>query len=172
MYKTLNYLTIVLIVQFFISSCGNPTKTIEVTETWENGSPKTEIEWFNKTDSTYRQLQYFENGNISLEMIFTNSELEKLTGYYETGEIEGVFIYENGETIAGSEYYKNGQKMGEVPRELDGTINGHVAYYYENGNLRSEGEYKNDKRNGLWRDYDVQGNITSEKIYEHGKQVE
>lgn len=171
MNKTLNYFIIVIVGQFFISSCDDCPSNREVTETWENGSPKTEIQWFDRTDSTYRQLQFFENGQLRLEKIFTNGDLEKLTGYYETGEIEAVFIYENDEPIAGSEYFKNGQKMGEVPRELDGTIDSPVKYYYENGNLRADGEYKNDKPHGIWRDYDEQGNITSEKLYENGKEI-
>lgn len=171
MNKTINYLMIFIIGQFFISSCGDLPKKREVTETWKNGSPKTEIQWFDRMDNSYRQLQYFESGQLRLEKIFTNGDLEKLTGYYETGEIEAAFIYENDKPIAGSEYFKNGQKMGEVPKELDGSIDGLVKYFYEDGHVRADGEYKNNEPHGIWRDYDEQGNITSEKLFENGKQI-
>lgn len=171
MNKIVRYFYLFILVQFFISSCADGRTNIEITELWENGAPKTEIQWFNKADSTYRQLHYFENGQLRLSKIFSKGNLEKLTGYYETGEIEASFIFENNELIAGSEYYKNGQKMGEVPTELDGTINGPVKYYYENGNLRSAGEYKNDKPHGLWREYDEKGNISSEKHYDNGIEI-
>lgn len=169
--KKSKYLIIILVGPFLFSSCDKCPSNTEVTETWENGSPKTEIQWFDRADSTYRQLQYFKDGQLKLEKIFTNGDLEKLTGYHETGEIEAAFIYENGKSIAGSEYFKNGQKMGEVPKELNGEIDGPVKYYYEDGSLRAEGEYKNDKPHGIWRDYDEQGNITSERHFENGKEI-
>jgi len=169
--KTFKYLIVAVVGQCLISSCADCPSNREVTETWENGIPKTEIQWFDRADSTYRQLQYFKTGQLRIEKIFNNGNLQKLTGYYDTGEIEGLFVYVNGEPVAGAEYYKNGQKMGEVPKELDGKINGPVKYYYENGDLRADGEYRNDKPHGIWRDYDEQGNITRERYFENGKEI-
>jgi antitoxin component YwqK of YwqJK toxin-antitoxin module len=37
--------------------------------------------------------------------------------------------------------------------------------YYKNGQLQSRGSYKNGKRDGLWEEFDVDGNLIYSEEY-------
>lgn len=41
--------------------------------------------------------------------------------------------------------------------------------YYESGMLKMKGHFKNDKRDGLWRLYDEEGELILRRNYEDGK---
>ncbi len=51
--------------------------------------------------------------------------------------------------------------MCKFIRSKEGIRNGKYECYYENGKIRSTGEYLNDKRIGIQTEYDRDGNITS-----------
>ena len=46
---------------------------------------------------------------------------------------------------------------------------GQVKYYYQNGKIESEGQMKDNKRTGLWKDYHKNGKIGIESMYVDGK---
>lgn len=46
---------------------------------------------------------------------------------------------------------------------------GQSKYYYLNGKIESEGQMKDSKRSGLWKDYYKNGNIEIESMYVDGK---
>ena len=41
--------------------------------------------------------------------------------------------------------------------------------YYENGQLKLKGNYKDDKRNGFWEYYDENGRLTKRENYKDGE---
>jgi antitoxin component YwqK of YwqJK toxin-antitoxin module len=45
---------------------------------------------------------------------------------------------------------------------------GKCVYYYENGKIQSEGFYVEDKRDGVWRHYNIEGMLVKEEFYEKG----
>jgi hypothetical protein len=159
------------IITFILCSCNNCPSNKDIIESWDNGHSKKEILWADKQDSTYIETTYFESGQKKLERIISKGQLEKLTGYYETGELSGMFIYLNDEPVAGAEYYKNGQKRGLVPRNLNGKLNGRIKYYFENGIVSLEGDAKEDQRDGTWTEFDEEGNLISEILWNNGKKV-
>ncbi len=46
-------------------------------------------------------------------------------------------------------YYENGNIRSQV-NYRHGFKNGLFQYYYKNGNIKIQGKYKKDKRNGVW----------------------
>ena len=48
---------------------------------------------------------------------------------------------------------------------------GYWKYYYENGNLCNEGEYKKDQREGKWKFYSENGNLTDKITFKNGEVV-
>lgn len=121
----------------------------EVVEQWNDGDARVEIYWLSKEDSIFRKIHY-----------------------YETGEVVADFSVVHGKTIEGAEYYKNGQKMGDVPYDSNGLLNGSAKYYYEDGTLSSQDFYINDKLHGESIDFDKDGKMTWKGIYENGKLIE
>ncbi|GAB4161463.1 MAG: hypothetical protein Tsb0033_18930 [Winogradskyella sp.] len=56
-------------------------------------------------------------------------------------------------------YFDNNQQVEITYNVKDGKFDGEYKGYHKNGNLRLEGVYKNDQKQGLWKEYDEQGNI-------------
>ena len=71
---------------------------------------------------------------------------------------------ENQRNGKGKEYYENGNVKLEG-EYLNDELNGKVKKYYENGILKFEGEYLNDNANGLCKGYHTNGNINFEIEY-------
>ena len=46
-----------------------------------------------------------------------------------------------------------------------------ATYYYEDGNVKTEGFFKNKKLTGEWTRFDKKGNITQTAFYEKGEKV-
>ena len=61
-------------------------------------------------------------------------------------------------------YYENG-KLKSEEEYFDEKLNGKYKEYYENSELKFEGEYLNGKRNGKYKEYYENGKLKSEGEY-------
>lgn len=43
--------------------------------------------------------------------------------------------------------------------------NGWWKYYYENGKIQQEGLFKNGEAQGVWKEYDMRGQLKATKMY-------
>ena len=68
------------------------------------------------------------------------------------------------------QWYKNGQLQFEVPLK-NGKPQGKEVWWYKNGQKKYERFYTNDLKNGTFKEWDEEGNIISEKVYDMGKLV-
>ncbi len=91
---------------------------------------------------------YYKNGNISSEN--TQIGLRNI-GFYNT-------------------YYENGQIKEKVFRNLDHKRDGDYMYWYEDGSVMIQGQYKNGKKIGLWKTFDKDGKLKKEKNYKEKNQ--
>lgn len=53
-----------------------------------------------------------------------------------------------------------------------GEIDGELKGYYENGKLKYSSSYINGKKNGHYKDFDQNGNLTEERLYENDRFIE
>ena len=65
------------------------------------------------------------------------------------------------------EYYDNGILKSEIPY-LDDKQNGVTKWYYDNGSIEFEIPFENDERHGIVKYYDENGNLTRERKYVNG----
>lgn len=144
-----------------------------------------------KTEGTYRDdkrngyfKEYDANGVLTDVSKFINDvkqddvpELAKLdvkTDYYPTGKVKTVASYkgnipegirreydENGEVTA-SYVYHIGKITGEGIIDDEGIKDGPWKEFYEDGQMRSEGNYRQGKQIGKWRYYHPNGNLEQE----------
>ena len=68
-------------------------------------------------------------------------------------------------------HYENGQLKSEGNWK-DGKMEGLWKYYYENGQLELEGNQKDGKTDGLWKKYYENGQLKYESIYKNGNKIE
>jgi antitoxin component YwqK of YwqJK toxin-antitoxin module len=59
------------------------------------------------------------------------------------------------------EYFPNGQVKGKLPEKINGEYNGQARYYYEDGRVRSEGQFNKGLWSGEWKNYDKDGHLVS-----------
>ena len=65
------------------------------------------------------------------------------------------------------EYYDDEMKNVKYEVEVNGGIkNGEFTWYYENGEVRLKGKYKNDFQTGTWKYYDLNGNLKDRKKFD------
>ena len=62
-------------------------------------------------------------------------------------------------------YYENGTKWSESYYD-DGSREGHSLSFFPSGQTRYIGEYKNDKKIGVWKFYDEDGELFKEETFE------
>ncbi|MDE0471381.1 MAG: hypothetical protein OXH57_05520 [Ekhidna sp.] len=111
-----------------------------------------------------------------------NGDLKR-TENYRKGKLEGIKTeYDKGKKITKT-HYLQGRKSGEAfEYSLDGTVcvskthkldklHGPFAKYYKNGKIKYEGKYVQNKRNGLWKFFDKEGNLKEKLIYEMGEKL-
>lgn len=144
-----------------------------------------------KTEGTFRDdkrngyfKEYDEKGVLTDVAKFVNDvrqdevpELAKLdvrTDYYPTGKVKTIASYkgntpegirrdyaENGR-VTSSFIYKDGKITGEGIIDDEGVKDGPWKEFYSDGQLRSEGSYRNGKKIGKWRFYHPNSNLEQE----------
>jgi len=86
--------------------------------------------------------EYYPDGSIKAMGSFKDGVAEGVTRYFdENGNVEKAFIFKAGIIIARGIVDNNGEKQGNWKE------------YYLNGVLKSEGNYVDDKKIGLWKFY-------------------
>lgn len=153
---------------------------------YENGKVKTEGTYRDDKRNGYFK-EYDEKGNLTDVSKFVNDikqeeapELVKLdvrTDYYPNGKVKTVGSYigdvpegirreyaENGEVKAAFTYRK-GKIIAEGIIDDEGVKDGPWKEFYDDGQLRSEGNYRNGNRIGKWRFYHPNNNLEQEGNY-------
>jgi antitoxin component YwqK of YwqJK toxin-antitoxin module len=116
-------------------------------------------------------------------LIKSKNTITKNTGIYEnySDKVRGLLTYKSIEKEKGKEmimenfeYFSNGQ-LKIVSRTVyinnKSTSTGKTGVYkefYENGNLKLQGQYKTDRRIGLWKWYKENGEFNTEFDYKDG----
>ena len=98
---------------------------------------------------TYKDLEWYENGQKKVEQTYKN------------GERDGLLL----------EWYEDGQKKVEQTYK-NGERDGLVTVWYENGQKREKGTSKNDKLDGLYTRWYENGQKEIEETHKDGKVVE
>lgn len=137
---------------------------------------------------------WYPNGNVAVEAPWADDAQEgPVTFYYESGmvqasipfyrgKIEGVqkTWYENG-AIQGEETYRDNLKDGpSVFRHPDGgkdmelqyrndRMDGLQTWYFPDGGKAREIELAQGEPHGVWREWDEEGNLIVDDIYERGE---
>ena len=106
--------------------------------------------------------------------------IEEVVERYDDGKFKVVHFYkrvsDNQELIKKIIYFENGNIYSD--REIkNGVLSGKSIYYYENGqvsreeNYKQDGNFKEGQKDGKCIYYDESGNIHTQVIYEDNKRV-
>ena len=114
--------------------------------------------------------EYDENGNIIFEGEYKDGVRWNGKGEEFNPEYYSVFVgtYKEGEKVEGKEYGFFGELRFEGWYK-NNERNGEGKEYDKNGNVIFEGEYKNNKWHGKGKKYDKNGKVIFEGEYENGR---
>ena len=113
---------------------------------------------------------------VGLVSTYDNDGWLKATVPYTDGKPHGLAKTYNtdGLVVAVTKYYHGVMSRTERINRTDnaGLKQGSWKYFWDNGNLRLEGNYLNDKKHGFFKLYDIDGNFLSVSKYDHDELVE
>lgn len=157
-------------------------------EYYLNGSIKTDG-YYKNGDKDKNWKEYYANGNLEAKYKYSNKKLDGVSILYHfngqksqqenyvLGKLDGEYLswYENG-SLESKGYYKSGkkdslwtiwanQKLYYQENFKEGKREGVAKYYDNDGIIEDEGYYKNNLKNGTWKEFDIDGNVISEKVY-------
>lgn len=111
---------------------------------------------------------YFDTGTLYSEETFSSGKLTASSKYYEiSGELIEEFIYKNDILQEYIAYDLNGKVVYQ--NKKDGKNNYDANLYYANGNKKREGKVLAGNLTGVWKNYNMNGYISSETNYTEGK---
>jgi len=118
-----------------------------LTETYENGKPKT---WLTLKEGIANGLwqEWFENGKL------------RYNAYWKDGKGNGLWQY----------FYSNGYLKYEESYIMD-TPNGISRSYHENGKLKEDNFWLLGKKQGVWTSYTETGTLVKTALYEEDKLI-
>tara|TARA_Y100001968_G_C19074710_1_gene580102 strand:- start:97 stop:372 length:276 start_codon:yes stop_codon:yes gene_type:complete len=67
---------------------------------------------------------------------------------------------------------QNTGRLKLIKHYKNGALHGKIIYYWDNGNIRLEGQYNNMIRIGIWRTYNSNGDLILEENYNQTKNKE
>jgi antitoxin component YwqK of YwqJK toxin-antitoxin module len=116
-----------------------------------NGQETGEWIWYNK-DSLMTSKGIYKEGKRENEFTY----------YYKNGNINSIDIYETDSVI-----------LKKIGYDIEGNIilkngTGKIHYYYDNGNFKYKGSYKNSIQSGISKWYYPNGQIEKSSMYENG----
>ena len=110
---------------------------------------------------------------LSLLIIFLFVSCKKrVIEYYQNGHLKSVIEYRNGKEDGMTVYYDDDYERPVLEIMMkNGKRNGKMTRYFFNGNIEVQAYYKDDMQQGVYQEYDLQGNPIIECYYVDGKKT-
>lgn len=121
-----------------------------------------------KSDTLYSKV--VENYEIHSIDYYLNNQDSVVTKIFKDSSDNVIAITKSkkDELLYAAEYYPNGQLRGKLPPEKNGKLEGHGRYYFEDGRVWKEGEFKNGLSFGEWKIYNKDGQLILIEDYGEG----
>ncbi len=136
-------------------------KMVKLIAWFDNGKTAFEYHTRSETREYDSTISFFRNGRTRVIMVWQDTNRVFYREYYENG-----FLKTRADSELNEEFFESGQK------KLSSTFkNGEIVLvrrWHENGKLKELGEWKNDRRNGKWIEWDTAGNVTRNDLYRDG----
>ena len=118
-------------------------------------------------DSTWTFYNIY-GGKLSVDHYILGKRYGNCTKYHVNGRLlEEKFFERELEHGPFKQYFDNGNLSREGMYEW-GSLEGKGVFYYPNGQVRFEGTYFHDTKHGIWKKYNIEGELIDEREYVKG----
>ena len=160
----LKYLLPLLI---FISSCFDTCQNNSETvlEQWENGNPKKVRVQYPPPEEL--ETNYYENGTIESEGIIVDEKKKGMWYFYhKNGNKKRLAYFKEDIPVAESITYYEDETLKQIKAyDSNGIASGTWETYYQNGEIKSSGDYEGDEKRGSWEYYNNSGSLESTEYF-------
>lgn len=111
---------------------------------------------------------FFRSGQPFARKSYLNGKLHGISkSWYENGKLQDSAVYKNGIVIGDEKgWHEDGSIKFVTSYDTTGNGDGSSQSFYPNGVIRSKGNYKNEKRTGVWYYYRNDNSPASEVTFE------
>ena len=109
-------------------------------------------------------IQLWENRQLKAKEIFIKKELKSYEYYCNNGQLISRWNYP--ETSNDTMYYCNGNYVFTKDKHT-----GEYNYFSEDGKITTTGKFFNTTKEGLWKEYDENGNVIWYRYYQYGEEI-
>ena len=112
-------------------------------------------------------IYYYPNGKVKstrdaqdglrvgvYQSFYFDGKIKEYGTYNKNGQEDGVFV----------SYYPSTTYLSKIAW-VEGNLHGESIFYYPNGKILLSGLYRNGRKYGEWKDYDIEGMVVSSKSY-------
>lgn len=107
--------------------------------------------------------------------VYYNEGQEKSKVFFKDGREEGMaYEYDPDGTVISLTEYRNGFVLSREQinrRDRMGRMQGMWKQFWPNGNVRLQGTYKNDLKDGYFKEYDKEGNLDKVTKFINGEEI-
>ena len=148
--------------------------------TEQNSNNKVSLKTFNRTwldsiiklsDSSY--IKPYKRSDFVTAIFYINNKDSSICQVMKdsAGIIRQVIISQKNIRSFFGTYYKNGQVQADLPLDEFGQYHGTGIFYYEDGNLQSQGNFTHGIKTGPWKIYNEKGKLTATDEFDKNGQV-
>ena len=136
---------------------------------WDNGNIKEEgiLDKHFKKQGIWKE--YNSNGELNKESNYIDGKARGIQKIYRDNNIEVWDQVKSGHRANVTLYDLKYNKLNVVESIVNTEKNGKYKEYYENGNLKIEGQYQNGNMKGIWKEYHKNEKLKKEVNYKEGK---
>ncbi|MEP7254842.1 MAG: hypothetical protein ABI666_03645 [Ferruginibacter sp.] len=142
--------------------------------TEQNSNNKVSLKTFNRTwldsiiklsDSSY--IKPYKRSDFVTAIFYINNKDSSICQVMKdsAGIIRQIIIAKKDIRTFLGQYYTNGQLQAELPLDEFGQYHGAAIFYYENGNIKSSGDYVHGLKTGQWKIFNEKGKLVSTDTY-------
>ena len=170
------FTTTVLLSLFYITTGCEPKSQSKdlpriVSLEYSNGQEKLSIYSIKRDKNLDTQyISYYCNGNPKEVYQLRNGLIDgEYKSFQYDGQTKEYGIYQDGMEMGEFiSYYPNSYYLSKINWK-EGNLHGKSTYFYPNGAPMQTGQYKNGLKDGIWLEYDMQGNVTCRQVFDQGE---
>lgn len=153
---------------YYLDSSGRKLREGTMTEWYENGQKRLEIEYSNGR-AHGSHIMWHPNGQVEMQGNWSDGRENGVWTWWDlTGQKSSECTYKNGKILGKRSYWDQGRLVREDIFDTGGERI-EITTWYKDGTKRFHGTFRNGKKHGRWTYWNPEGTIQAEGEWQDGR---